>query len=83
MDLVEHLRPRRATRQTESSGDLVTCSLCLRVLRGSEWVEAESVIRELRSFALQAPPRLQSAVCDHRAEAILSRRAQAAEAAAA
>jgi hypothetical protein len=58
---------------------LITCSLCLRVQRGSEWTEAERVIREIRSYELDAPPRLHSAVCDDCAEAILSRRAQVTE----
>jgi hypothetical protein len=78
-DLVQFLRFRRPPRQTESRTHLTTCSLCLRVLRGSEWMEAERVIREMRSYELDAPPRLQSAVCDVCAESIFSRRAQAGE----
>ena len=69
VDLVQHLRPQRARRTA-----LVTCSICLRVRRGSDWREAEHVIRELRSFELAAPPRLRSAVCDVCAESIFSRR---------
>ena len=42
--------------------------------RGSEWREAEHVIRELRWFELEAPPRLHSAVCEVCAESIFSRR---------
>ena len=64
--------------ETESR-DLTTCSLCLRVLRGSEWMEAERVIREIRSYELEAPPRLQPAVCDACAESIFSRRALVGE----
>ena len=56
--------------------DLISCSVCLRVLRGSEWVEADRVIRETRSYELAAPPRLQPAVCDICAGSIFSRRAQ-------
>jgi hypothetical protein len=78
-DLIQLLRFRRTPRQTESRTDLTTCSLCLRVLRGSEWMEAERVIREMRSYELDAPPRLQSAVCDVCAEPIFSRRAHADE----
>jgi len=63
--------------------ELVSCSLCLRVRRGSDWMEAERVIRETRSFDLAAPPRLQSAVCDECAESIFSRRMQIADAVAA
>ena len=61
------------------SAELVTCSLCLRVRRGSAWIEADDVIRELRSYELPSPPRLRSAVCDDCAEAILGRRARAEE----
>lgn len=63
--------------------DLVTCSLCLRVRRGSAWIEAEAVITELRSYELDVPPRLLPGVCDDCADAILLRRARTAEAIAA
>jgi hypothetical protein len=65
--------------QTKSRTELTTCSLCLRVLLGSEWIEADRVIRETRSFELEVPPRLYSAVCELCAESITSRRAQAPE----
>jgi hypothetical protein len=55
--------------------DLVACSLCLRVRRGSAWVEPEDVISEIRSFELETPPRLLPAVCDGCADGILDRRA--------
>jgi hypothetical protein len=63
--------------------DLISCSLCLRVRRGSEWLEAERVIKEIRSYELDAPPRLRSAVCDECSESIFRRRAQVVEPAAA
>jgi len=53
--------------------------MCLRVLRGSEWTEAEHVIHEIRSYELEAPPRLRPGVCDFCAESILSRRAPVME----
>ena len=57
--------------------DMVTCSRCLRVQRGSSWVEAEDVIRELRSYELAEAPRLLPGLCD-RCEALSSaRRTQA------
>jgi hypothetical protein len=31
--------------------DLIVCPICLRVQRGSEWVEADLVIREIRTYA--------------------------------
>jgi hypothetical protein len=75
-DLVQLPRFRRTPRQTESRNDLITCSLCLRVLRGADWLEAEHVIREIRSYELEALPHLRDAVCDDCAESIFSRRAQ-------
>jgi hypothetical protein len=75
-NLAQLPRFRRTPRQTESRTNLITCSLCLRVLRGGDWLEAERVIREIRSYELEAPPHLQDAVCDACAESIFSRRAQ-------
>ena len=63
--------------------DLVTCSLCLRVHRGSEWMQAELVIRDTRSYELAAPPRLLPGVCEVCAESIFDRRMQIADAIAA
>jgi hypothetical protein len=65
----------QTTQQTKSQTTLTTCSLCLRVLRGSEWLEAERVIGEIRSYELETPPRLEPAVCDFCADSILNRRA--------
>jgi hypothetical protein len=62
--------------RSDSPTDLTACSLCLRVLRRSEWIEAEFVISEMRSYEFEAPPRLRSAVCDFCAESIFTRRAQ-------
>jgi len=59
--------------------DLVTCSLCLRVRRGSAWVEADDVITELRSYELETPPNLLPGVCDDCADAIFDRRARLEE----
>lgn len=81
--LVSRLRPRTAGQQVAPQADLVTCSLCLRVLRGSAWVEAEDVIRETRSYELVAPPQLEPAVCELCADSIFSRRALAGDAVAA
>jgi hypothetical protein len=53
------------------------------VHRGSAWVEAEDVIRELRSYELPAAPQLQPGICDSCADTILGRRARAAQAIAA
>jgi len=73
-DLIQRLRAKR-----DSSAELVTCSLCLRVRRGPEWLLAERVIRELRSFELVSPPRLEPGVCDHCADTIFARRMRVAK----
>jgi hypothetical protein len=63
--------------------DLVTCSLCLRVRRGSQWMQAELVIRDTRSYELAVPPRLLPRVCEACAESIYGRRTPTADAIAA
>jgi hypothetical protein len=72
---------RRATAILDLviANPLIACSVCLRVLRGEDWVEAEHAIRDLRSFAFPAPPRLESALCDHCTESIRSRRREPKE----
>jgi hypothetical protein len=30
--------------------DLIVCSICLRVRRGSEWLDAEYVVRDIKSY---------------------------------
>ncbi len=59
--------------------DLVTCSLCMRVRRGSEWMDAELVIRDTRSYELATLPRLLPGVCEACAQSIFSRRVQIAD----
>jgi hypothetical protein len=75
-DVVQLSRFRRTSRQKESRTDLITCSICLRVLRGAQWVDAEHVIRETRSYELDAPPHLRDAVCEACADSIFNRRAE-------
>jgi hypothetical protein len=82
-DLARLLLLRGPTPTIERQPKLTVCPICLRVLRGAEWVEAEHVIREIRSYELEAPPELHSTVCGLCAESSLSRRAEAAEWAAA
>jgi hypothetical protein len=62
---------------------LATCSLCLRVRHGSDWVDAEAVIRQLRTYELGSLPRFEPAVCEDCLAAILARRARPEEAIAA
>ena len=54
--------------------DLIVCSICLRVRRGSEWLDAEYVVRDIKSYDHDLP-QLHSAFCDDCAEAIYRRRA--------
>jgi len=75
-DLVQLSRFRRTSRHTESRTDLITCSICLRVLRGAEWMDAERVIREIRSHELGSPPHLRDTVCEACADSIFNRRAE-------
>jgi hypothetical protein len=53
---------------------VVACSLCLRVLHDSGWIEADRVIRELRTFELPAPIRLEPGLCDGCVELVDRRR---------
>jgi hypothetical protein len=54
---------------------LVTCSLCLRVLRGDEWIDAEQAIRALRSYDLPSPVSLAPGLCDECRDELAERRA--------
>lgn len=55
----------------------VVCTLCLRVLRGASWVEAEKVIREVRSFELASMPSLLNGLCTNCSQMIQLRRGDA------
>ena len=71
IEAVHDLLPlrRRAPR-------LLACSVCLRVRHGSGWVAPERVIRELRSYEFDRPPRLRPAVCDSCVAELRARRAK-------
>jgi hypothetical protein len=58
---------------------LVTCSICLRVQRGSGWIEAVEAIRLLRSYDLSELVHLQPALCDQCRATIAERRGQVPE----
>jgi NMD protein affecting ribosome stability and mRNA decay len=60
---------------------LVTCSICLSVRRGSQWIDAEVAIRELRSYESREPVRLAHGLCDDCNEDVAGRRGRAANAA--
>ena len=55
--------------------NLIACSLCLRVRRGPEWLDAERVISDIKSYDGELP-RFHGAVCDDCADAIFRRRAE-------
>jgi hypothetical protein len=65
-------RPRRrpALPPIRAEIGMVACSRCLRVQRGSTWVEAEEIIKELRTYELVDPPRLRPGFCDYCAAAL-------------
>jgi len=67
------LRPLPAELESPLEG-LVTCSICLRVQRGSTWVEAEELIRDLRTFDLSSPVHLEPGICSACSDGIAERR---------
>jgi hypothetical protein len=56
--------------------ELIICTLCLRVQHDSHWIDAERVIREIRSYELETVPRLHGSICDNCVDSILRRRGQ-------
>jgi hypothetical protein len=67
------LPPQLHDAHTHPAG-LVTCSICLRVLRGSKWIDAEEAILELRSFDRRQPLRLGHGLCDACTDELAERR---------
>jgi hypothetical protein len=65
------VRPLRIAHRHPS---FVTCSVCLRVLRGADWLEAGHLIRSLRTFDHVVVPRLRPALCDYCADELRQRR---------
>ena len=57
---------------------VIACSLCLRVLHESGWIDAHEAIRELRTFALPAPVGLDPGLCDRCLDGVAARRADTA-----
>jgi hypothetical protein len=53
---------------------LPTCSICLRVLRQGDWIAAETVILEQRSYERESLPSLQPALCADCEQSIYERR---------
>jgi hypothetical protein len=65
--------PHAYVEQTDSL-KVVACSLCLRVLHESGWVDAGQLIRERRTFDLPSPVHLESGICDGCIDRIAERR---------
>ena len=59
--------------------DIIACSICLSVRRGSRWLAAEHVIRSIKSYDDDLPRLRGAALCDECAEEISRRRAEAVE----
>jgi hypothetical protein len=59
--------------------NFIACSICLRVQVGSDWIEAEQVIRANRTYELAAVPRLQAGLCERCADVITRRRGRVEE----
>ena len=68
-------RDEHASLDGIEANGLIACSVCLRVLDGSTWIDVERAIAKLRSFELPAPPPLRPALCDRCTESIRRRRA--------
>ena len=57
---------------------ILACSICLRTQLHGDWLEAEDVIRELRTYEQPNPTRLLPALCGACETSIARRRSQAA-----
>jgi hypothetical protein len=65
------------SRPSQARSHLIACSRCLRVLSDGEWVRAETVIRDLRTFEHDMPPRFEPVLCPLCTFSIRLRRAEA------
>jgi hypothetical protein len=71
-----HLKRRPSLPPIRTEIGLVTCSACLRVQRDRTWIEAEEIIKELRTYELVDPPRLRPGMCDYCNAALAAARAK-------
>jgi hypothetical protein len=55
------------------------CSICLRVLHRSEWIESGELVRRLRGSEIDSVPRLRPALCHRCSDSIRARRERAGE----
>jgi hypothetical protein len=79
-DDADTFEPPALSVQPLQQEELLVCSLCLRVLRAGQWVEARDVIRELRSYELPTLPGFLDAECEDCRDAIDARRGEARQA---
>jgi hypothetical protein len=73
-----HELPVRADRRSAPLR-VIACSICLRVLHESGWVDADEAIRKLRTFALPAPVGLDPGLCDRCVDVVAARRTETAQ----
>ena len=73
-----HELPVRADRRSAPLR-MIACSICLRVLHESGWVDADEAIRKLRTFALPAPVGLDPGLCDRCVDVVAARRSDTAQ----
>jgi len=57
-------RPQLLLDPTYEPRPLPACSICLRVLVAGSWIEADELIRSLRTFELPKAPRFSNGLCD-------------------
>jgi hypothetical protein len=77
---IDRERPAVPTNDSVSRArtlSLVSCSLCLRVLRDSDWVDALDAIRRLRKFELPTVVHPEPGLCDECGDLIERRRSNA------
>jgi hypothetical protein len=72
-----HELPVRADRRSAPLR-VIACSICLRVLHESGWVDADEAIRKLRTFALPGPVGLDPGLCDRCVDVVAARRTETA-----
>jgi hypothetical protein len=60
----EHWHPRTRVIPSRRPNRFVACSVCLRVRKGQEWLEAVEVIRGLRTFEHEKVVRLRGVLCE-------------------
>jgi hypothetical protein len=63
-DIETTQRPQLLLEPTYEPTPLPACSICLRVLVAGSWIEADELIRSLRTFESPKAPRFSHGLCD-------------------